>query len=550
MRKFFTMLLQCVIVIGMVGVSTPAHVSAETAEPSIVIFYTGEYYGNLENTGTEIGMDVVSAIVKTQKEKTPATFLLDGGDAIHGTFFTNYTKGQSAIEIMNAAGYDAMTLGNHEFDFGFAQLLELARNAKFPMLTQPTVFAENDPLLHMVMLERGGYKIGVFGLTTPATKQISSAGEIDFGSPSTLIDHAQEAARTLRENGADVVICLSHIGNSDNLGRDSGSVMDIAETVLGIDVIIEGHSEDEADQSNAHTPVLFTEGSDSVGVIKIYDQQGEFNIETEVIRKSDTDRVEPDATTTKVIEKWREKIDKVGKEVIGVSAASLQDFEKPVIRAKESAIGNLVADALRETSGTEIAFINGGNIRAPLNIGDVTWSDVNSILPFSNYILATKVKGSIIRETLEHSAELRGTEHAGGFMQVSGLTYTINPNNPTGEKVTEITVGGQSLDDEKEYSLALPDFIANGGDGYTMLQEPFADAVSKGDVTASFAEYIKKNGDQVTKELEGRIVIDENSVSSQINQKSPMLWICIALGAIGIIAVFYVFRRKRNQEEK
>lgn len=550
MRKALIILLQIVFALGIIGSSgrLSAFASSAEEEPSVVILFTGEYSGNFEDSDTIIGMDIVASMFEEQKANTPATFLLDCGDTVQGTFFCNYNEGEAAIDIMNTVGYDAMTLGNHEFDYGYDRLLELAQGANFPFLTQPSVFRENEPLAHTVMIERGGYKIGIFGLTTPATKQISTAFDTDFGNPSTLIEYAKKSAKSLRENGADIVICLSHIGNSDNFSHDYGSVMDISEGVLGIDVIIDGHSDNNVIHSSSNTPIVLTEGGNSIGVIKFYEEGGRFTLTTEMLDKSGVEDIKSNAETQAVIDKWKEQTDTVGREVIGVSGVAVADYEKGVIRERESALGNLVADAVKEASGADIAFINGGNIRAPLNEGDITWADVNYILPYSNYILTAKVKGSVIRGALENSAALRGTENAGGFLQVSGLSYSFDPALPEYSRITSITTGGEALDDERMYLLAVPDFIANGGDGYYMLQEAFADSVSKGDLTTVFAEYLKINGENISSELAGRIVI-QDSKDAGINRITVVIAIVIT-AVIAAVVITLILKRKRNHTEK
>lgn len=502
-------------------------------EPAVVILYTGEYSGSFESSDSVIGMDIVAALFQEQTMRVPATFLLDCGDTIQGAFFSNNNEGEAAIEIMNAVRYDVMTLGNHEFDYGYNRLLELARSADFPFLTQPSVFNENEPLAHTAIIERNGYKIGVFGLTTPASKQISNAFDTDFGNPATLIESAKKSAKSLRESGADIVVCLSHIGNSDNFSHDYGSAMDIAENVLGIDIIIDGHSDSSIDHSGTNTPVVMTEGGSSVGIIEFYDSGSGFTIHSKMLYKDDVSDIKPDSATAEVVNKWKDKTEAAGREIIGTSSTTLADYEKGVIREQETAIGNVVADSIKHAAGSDIAFIHSGNIRAPLNAGEVTWIDVNNILPYSNYILAADVSGSVIRAALEHSAALRGTQNAGGFLQVAGLTYTINPDLPEYARVTSIMVGDEQLADDKIYSLAVLNFIAEGGDGYSMLIDEFADSVSKGDMATVFADYLKANGENITNTLEGRIMIQ----SSEEKETKDSTNMPVIIGAIALLLV-------------
>ncbi len=551
MRKYRYILLLITIILLI----TPINVLATNDEddPAVTIIFTGAYNGSFVNTDSVIGMDIVSSIFQAEQAHSGAVFMLDCGDTIQGNFFSNSNQGEAAIDIMNTVGYDAMTLGNHEFDYGYQALLSLANTANFPFLTQPSVFTDNEPLMHTVIIERNGYKIGIFGLTTPATKQISYAFEKNFGDPSLLIDYAKKATTSLRESGADIVICLSHIGMAANLAHDFGTVIDIAENVLGIDVIIDGNESVEYDSTRAHTPIVCTSGNATLGMIKFYKEKSYFTVKSSIITKEDVIDVKSDQKVKSVIDKWADSADVLGKTVIGHSALALTDYDKATIRAQESALGNLVADAIRMTAGSEIAFVNAGSIRAPLNEGDITWSDVNNILPFSNYILLGTIKGSSIKEALEHSLMLRETDNGGGFLQVSGLTFSFNPDLPEYNKVTAIFINGSPLDNEQEYTLALPNFIADGGDGYSMFPDALANAVSKGDLTTILAQYIGKHSNLITNSLEGRIVItDEKTLvqnSSPTWRSSSIVIATIALLII-ILIIINLFKRKKQKGSK
>ncbi len=540
-------LLLFVFVITIISTVMPIKVYAQS-EPEVVVVFTGEYNGSFTSTDSIIGFDIVASIVKEQQSKSNAVFTLDCGDTLLGNFFSTSNQGEASIDVMNAVHYDAMTLGNHEFDYGYDRLLALAKLANFPFLTQPSVYDENELLSHTVIIERNGIKLGVFGLTTPATTQISNAFEKDFGGPAQLIENAKKATTHLRENGVDIVICLSHIGMTDNLAHDYGSAMDIADNVLGIDVIIDGHTTAESFTANTITPLIYTNNLSSVGLLKFNKKGNAFIVETEILTVEDVKDYQPDEEVTAVINKWQEYADELGKQVIGFNSLRDAVYDKYKVRSEETILGNLIADSIHEKSGCEIVLLNSGNIRTQLEYGDVTWSDINNMLPFSNYILCGDLKGSVIRETLEHGVALRETENSGGFLQVAGLSYTFNPKLPEMSRISEITINGEPLNDENMYNVAIPDFIAQGGDGYTMLRDNFTENTSKGYITDILAEYLKIHGNNLDTKLEGRIVIADGETKEEKTFMTIGIVIAVIIVCI-LIAAFIILKNKNKTNE-
>jgi 5'-nucleotidase len=533
----------------MLGTSVlPMHVQANSEEPVAVIYHTGDTSGALVASDITIGAEVVSAIFHETREEIPATFLLDTGDSLQGNFFVNTTQGENAVGIMNAAGYDAMTLGNHEFDYGFDRLLELADMADFPFLTQRFVSSAAPPLTSHVIIERGGINIGIFGLTTPSAKYTSSGGfDENFGTVSDLIDEAVAQARALREEGADIVICLSHMGVSEKQARDYGSAYDIAENALGIDLIIDGHTPDTdvAMQQSYATPISSV-GDDGteIGKITFYRRDGVLVPEITKIIKEETAVYTPDPVVSAVINEWQEKSEEIAETVVGYSDVTLDDYEKSIIRAKESVLGDLVADAMRWASGADIAFCNAGNVRAPIEQGEITLEEIENVLPYANNVMVADVPGRVIKEALERSASLYGKQD-GGFIQVSGLSYAFDPAKPEGSRLGEVLVGEEALVDEQDYSLAIYDFLADGGDGYTMLVPYYHNArpVEGGNISNIFAQYLSEM-ETIQASLQGRIIIK----TEQSTQGSITGWLIGVLAAVVLgTAVIYLLLRKTGR---
>jgi 5'-nucleotidase len=541
-------LLSLIIVFGVFASMMPNVIAAQTDEPIAVVYHTGDIGGCLFSDDVSIGADTLAAIVNSAKSDNEATFLFDTGDSVQGNFFVNSDEGKNAVEIMNSVGYDAMCLGNHEFDYGFERLIELAESANFPFLTQEFVANENNALKSSVIIDRGGVKIGIFGITTPSTHYTSGGGfERDFGTVSELINYSVAKARELRDDGADIVVCLSHMGVDDNQARDYGSAYDIADNALGIDVIIDGHTpESEVKIQNEFTTPISSVGdaASEIGVIKFYRKNGEITTEISSIKKAETLDIIPDEEVSLLLENEQNDFNQVAQTVVGYSPVSLNDYEKPIIRSEESVLADVVADSMKWFTGADIAFCNAGNIRAPLDEGDITLGEIQNILPYMNNVCTADVKGSIIREALSHSADFYGTEN-GGFMQVSGLSYTIDINKPLGERLASVTVNSEPLDDNKVYNLAVFDFIIDGGDGYVMLEDSFLNnSTTHGTIIEAFSGYLSESENFVN-EKQGRIII--KSTDETVSDNNSVLFTVIIVGAAVIIAITVIILIKKRK---
>jgi 5'-nucleotidase len=547
--KRFTAALTSLIILASGTAALP--VSAEES-PAAVIYHTGDTDGFLSTSDVTIGADILSAIIKSRREQTPETFLLDSGDAFQGSFFVNMDKGDNAIAVMNAVGYDAMTLGNHDFDYGIKRTAQLAGQASFPVLIQQSAAVGNEPLTSSVLLERGEITIGVFGITTPAVKYTSAGGfDLNLGTMPELAEYATQTAADLRSQGADIVICLSHIGTNDSEVRNVGTVYDIAYKATGIDVIIDGNTHDDNAVSVADgmIPISFAgDQGENIGVVEFYKDEatGKYTPQLSLISKSQTLDVIPDASVSSVLIGCKENADLKSKEVVAISDVTLIDYEKEIIRSGESVIADMVADSMRWAAESDIALCNAGVIRGPIYQGKVTLGTISNVLPYSNIIYAADVKGAVIREALEYSASLYGQED-GGFMQVSGLSYTFDPALPAGSRLKEVLVGGTPLVDDKDYRVATFDFLTAGGDGYEMLVPAFADAyaVGNGDIAAVFADYLNTTDTPLTSTQNRiRIVgVDEDNKSAF----TPIIIVtAVSIAAIIILALSLRTPKKRK----
>ncbi|MDR0952468.1 MAG: bifunctional metallophosphatase/5'-nucleotidase [Oscillospiraceae bacterium] len=538
-------LLNLLFVLALLGVLIVPVSAAET--PEVVIFHTGDVHGFFAAEDGVIGHDVIAAELELSKAETPASFLVDTGDATQGNFFVNSNLGEAAIDIMNAAGYDAMALGNHDLDFEWSRVLDFAALADFPLLTQSSVIDSDTAIEPGVIIERGGYKVGFFGITTPETKQISNGGfDRSFGTLDELIEYSTQTAANLRAQGAELVICLSHMGVFPASGDASfGTSYDLSSGAEGIDLIIDGHSHtplDEIINKDGEIPIA-SAGSNGefLGVVEFYDEGGVLKPRAYSLTKDSLAGTAPDASVTAVIDKWLQAEEAAGGEIVANNPVALE-HDETTVRTRETPIGNLIADALRESAGAEVALLNGGNINAPLPEGAVTRGQINDILPYSNQMLLAAVTGSVLREALEHSVSVY-PQAQGGFMQVSGLKFIFDPAKPAGERILYIEVGGKRLEDTREYTLTTNDFIASGGDGYTMLTGPFESAQIVGtDMAGILASYISAHPEGLDMEIEGRIVMDDKVPGSD----NVIIIGIYVVGGLSLAALIWIFIKKKS----
>jgi len=414
-------------------------------------------FGSDENLG---GIAYLSAKLNSLRNERDS-LLLSAGDMIQGNNWANLSQGESVIELINAMKFDAMVLGNHEFDFGQDVLKKLISEAKFPVLGSNV---ENlDLVKPYVIKEIAGVKIGIIGVVTddtPVTTHPRNVAGLTFISPE---DSAQKYIKELKGR-TDIIVVLSHIGYSaDRL---------LPERAEGIDVIVGGHS---------HTKVLSPtiinktivlqawEHAKALGVLDLTIADGRIEKYEGHLEEIRPELGKDDKNITAIVEKYQKKVDTVLNETVGEAEA---DLDGENVRKRETNLGDFIADIIREESGSDIALINGGGIRASIRKGEIKEKHVYTVLPFDNYIVAVKLSGRQIREALEHGVSAI-EEGAGRFPQVSGLSFTYSRAEKPGSRVKEILIAGNLIDLNKEYSVATNDFLAAGGDGY----KAFGDAV-------------------------------------------------------------------------
>ena len=362
--------------------------------------------------------------------------------------------------------------GNHDFNYGSAQLERLAKQIKFPLLDANVIRRKNGKCVFKPykIFKLNGIKVGVFGLSTPETAfktNPSNVTEIEFKNP---VEVSKEMIKILRPK-CDVLIALMHMGVDASSEFTSER---IARETDGIDLIVDGHSHTALPEGIRIKDTLIVQagyyehflGKATIEVEnhKIVSKKAQLLDAAEVKAICPT----PDKQILAILKDVNTKAEKLLDEVVAHSDKELSS-ERLLVRRNESELGNLAADAFRWVAKSDIAICNGGGLRADLPEGDVKRRNVMAIFPFGNTLRVAEIKGSAVREMLEHSVEYYPASF-GGFLDVSGLTFSYDPSKPGKHRVQNILVGGQPLDEDKTYTIALADFQTAGGDDYTMLK--------------------------------------------------------------------------------
>ncbi len=439
------------------------------------------------------------------------SILVDGGDQFQGTLFYTYYKGKLAAEMMNKLGYDGMTVGNHEFDDGPEVLRGFMDAVDFPVLMSNADFSGEellaDKLLKSTVIERGGEKIGLIGLTPQDTDELASPGpNIIFTDPSEAV---QGEVDKLTEMGVNKIIVLSHSGY--------GVDQKVAANTTGVDVIVGGHSNtylsNTSDRAEGPYPTMV--GNTAIVSAYAYGKfLGELNVTFndagEIVEAAgepiimDAAVAEDEATKARIAEAAA-PLDEIRNRVVAEAAEAI-DGERGSCRAAECTMGNLIADAMLDRvkdQGVQIAIQNGGGIRASIDAGEVTMGEVLTVLPFQNTLSTFQVTGETIVAALENGVS-QHEEGAGRFPQVAGMSYAFDASKEAGSRVSDVMVGGEPIDMGKLYSVVSNNYVRNGGDGYKMFrdaQNAYDFGPDLADVTA---EYLAAKG-PFKPYLDGRI---------------------------------------------
>ncbi|MEL6463858.1 MAG: 5'-nucleotidase C-terminal domain-containing protein [Pseudomonadota bacterium] len=463
----------------------------------------GECFGGVARVKTAI--DAKKASLDNQN-----VVVLDAGDPFQGSLFYTTYKGAAEAEFMEQMGYDAMAVGNHEFDDGPQGLADFIEKVSFPVISGNLDLSSsaelNGKVENHVVLEVGGKKIGVVSALATDTVETSSPGaDVVFQDE---IEALQADVATLEGEGVDIIIALNHVG----LNMDVA----IAEAVPGIDVVIGGHSHTLMTNGDDETPAYPEMVGDTpvaqayaytkyLGHLTVtFDDAGNVTAASGDPLLLDAS-VEPDADFIARIAEMGAPIEEMKTRVVAEAAEAIEGG-RDTCRAMECPMGSLIADAMLDRvkdQGIEIAIQNGGGIRASIDAGEVTMGEVLTVLPFQNTLSTFQVPGSAIVAALENGVG-QIEDGAGRFPQVAGMSYAFDVSKPAGERVSDVMVGGAPIEMDKVYGVVSNNYVRNGGDGYAMFVDA-ANAYDFGpDLADVTAEYLAEKG-PFTPYTDGRI---------------------------------------------
>lgn len=528
MRKFLSVLLAMAMVLSLSVTSfaadTDSEAKAEMAGKTVIL-HTNDVHGAIE------GYAYITALKADYEAKGAEVILVDAGDYSQGEVYVSDTKGLDAVEMMNVTGYDVVTLGNHEFDYGYAQLKENMTKADFKILCANVYGEDGTPIFdaNYTYTTKSGVKIGFFGMETPEAQTKANPALIKgLKFDTDLKAVAEKQLEALKDD--DVVIALSHLGVDDS--SKPYTSYDLYNAAKGIDFIIDGHSHSVMIKGKNGEPIQST-GTKfaNIGVIVIDDATKKIESNSLFEIKEDTAK---DATVAAAAQKIIDRIDKEYGAVFAKSKVELNGAKAPNgNRDGETNNGDLITDAmlwkvmqnkegLTVNEDHVVAITNGGGIRAAIKVGDVTKKDIKTVLPFGNTIEVIYVTGTELLEALEAST-FCVPESIGGFPQVSGISYTISTGavydanaetypastyyGPKSiNRVTINSINGKDFKLGDTYAVVTNNFSAAGGDTYYA----FKAATAKFDTGVPLDEAVME---YVTTELKG--VIGEQYAAPQ-----------------------------------
>lgn len=553
-KAVYTLILIAVSLLILVGCTDRL-----TESGKIVVLYTGDMHCSVESGANKLDFAQLALYKQAVSNSADYVTLVDCGDAVQGSNIGTLTKGESIVELMNEVGYDVCTFGNHEFDYGIDQLEKLMGMSDAEYICCNFMDSDGCFVSPYMIRSYGELKIAYIGITTPYTLTSSNPevfkdenGELKYSfcqdtSGEKLYNAVQNAVDTAIGMDADYVIALAHLGNGE--GYSPYGSEDVIAATSGIDIVLDGHSHTVVESREVYNkegePVMLTSSGSHMQYI------GQVTIDTRrttgknddvitirLIDSSDYDRV---AGKTEETEKEFEEI--LGTE-IGYTAKTLSvnsENGNRLVRNRETGIGNFVADAYRSLTNADIAFVNGGGIRADISEGKITYGDLLNVQPYGNMICVVEATGLEIRDALEMSYrrvegkyedENGSVGESGGFFHLSGMKVVIDTSIPSGVKLDEngmfsgvegerrvkevYVLNGETgeyepLSDSKTYTVASINYILlQGGDGFNMFMNNEVITSEAASDLQAVIEYLELSGGNIDERYfatEGRITV-------------------------------------------
>ncbi|UCZ53894.1 5'-nucleotidase C-terminal domain-containing protein [Bacillus shivajii] len=467
---------------------------------SIVV--TNDVHGRVlpNNSQGEMGMAKIATIVNQLRKENKHTYLFDAGDAFHGTNYVNVNDGVAAVKLMNAIGYDAMVLGNHDFNYGKKKLAELILMAEFPILSGNVQYETSEQYLTKpyITFDFSGKKVALLSVTVNKTSVKTGASNVEGLQFEPEVEAVERLVEEVKED-VDHIFLLSHCGY--NVDKKISEIDDI-------DLIMGGHTHTTLEYPQLYEGTYITQGWEhgkAVSVLHVLFHNEKFvGIQGHLVR--DHSGLEENESVKSMLEAIKAEVGEVINEIVATIDVDLNGGRKNV-RTKETNLGNLITDIMKNTTEADIAFMNGGGIRTGIPAGDVTVGNVYDVFPFGNRVVTMEVTGEDILRSLEFAVR-KYPKESGDFLHVSGMSFTFDRKMPEGERVTDVFIGDEPLNLYMPYKLATDEFLASGGDGYSWLAEKNIESTSDKLLSELFIEYLKE--DKPFPTVEGRIKVKQN----------------------------------------
>ncbi|KEQ23168.1 5'-nucleotidase C-terminal domain-containing protein [Paenibacillus tyrfis] len=473
-----------------------------SGSPSVSLLYFNdghEISPVTDKLGTRGGVARVKTLVDSVAGEKIVAF---GGDLGGGTLFGGVFKGHPMVEAFNRIPVDIANFGQHDFDAGVPNTLELIKNSRFQWISSNLIGSDGKPFGQVpeyVVMEKQGIRIGILGLTSAMETTVRDERVKSLN----VIESAQKAVGKLKQAKVDLIVALTQEPVADDKAL-LAAVPDIRAVF----------TEEEAEEKSfvyevdGGSRLIFSPQGNMGSIIRLIvykETDGTIRLSHEILKVDET--VQEDKSLAELAAGYQTKLDaELGKKVASFTG-DLPYGDNHESRFRETAIGNWIADAYRDYYGTDIAFANGGGIRASAKKGDFTLKDAKSILPFGNKIVKVEATGEMVLAALENGVS--GVEKlAGGFLQVAGITYEYDADKPSGQRVRNVRIGGQPINKDAVYTLALSNYMFTGGDNYTMFAKA-KPLVGAGEALTDFellAAYASKQK-QIDVQPEGRIVV-------------------------------------------
>ncbi|HMM21866.1 MAG TPA: 5'-nucleotidase C-terminal domain-containing protein [Selenomonadales bacterium] len=438
----------------------------------IDILAVNDFHGALVEAGKNPGAAKLGGYLLAEKAKNPGgTLILSAGDMFQGTPDSNMGYGKAVVRVMNAIGFDAMVLGNHEFDWGLDQLKARIGESKFPYLAANIIDNNTgkpvDFVQPTVMIEKNGVKIGIIGIVTPETAYTTSPQAVSgftFGDPATVVN---ALAPALRQQGAQVIVVLAHLASDmDKSGEVTGDAADLARAASGVDVIISAHSHKKV--AGIVNGVAIVQGSyngRNVGKVGLVYAKAEGRVVAKIVDAGDLvpDKLTADARIKTIVDENERALKPVKNVILGRTARNLSHDKMQL-----SLLGQWTADVMREVAGADMAFGNGGGLRTGIPAGNITMGALYEVMPFDNILVTMDLTGTQVLQVLNWGIGNRKI----GSVQFSGLRVICDSSRPEGQQVLSVTLpDGSPLDLNRIYKVVTNDFMAAGGDQYDMFKD-------------------------------------------------------------------------------